>query len=256
MTSSRHTIALCFHDTRWPRPTARRPVREPGFTTPPDLSPHGKTAEGAVLQVGLRSPPQTSPLHSLLSPLSAAGRASAGWWKRPVANRHPLCAQNFRRAPSLKGISSIAPGCRVSGYPGDPAIQKLPEACRASLDRRTPHDLRIPPLTCNRQQQTSRRPGGLRHIVPCGCPGLIVRRGLRPHGKTVEAPYSKLGATAPPLLSTFSCLLSRPQAAEGLLQTAREAPQWSVRWQGFWIFISDSGLTLAKHLGERIRRVA
>jgi len=32
-------------------------------------------------------PPLTSPLYFLLSPLSAAGRASAGWCKRPIPDR-------------------------------------------------------------------------------------------------------------------------------------------------------------------------
>jgi hypothetical protein len=35
------------------------------------------------------APPQTSPLRSLLPPLSAAGRASAGWWNRPIPARVP-----------------------------------------------------------------------------------------------------------------------------------------------------------------------
>jgi hypothetical protein len=53
-------------------------------------------------------------------PVQANGPASAGWWKRPNANRHSLSTHNSRRARSLKGNSSIAPGCRASGYPGFP----------------------------------------------------------------------------------------------------------------------------------------
>ncbi|MFN8994089.1 MAG: hypothetical protein ACK5X3_10585, partial [Pseudomonadota bacterium] len=48
----------------------------------------------------------------------------------------------------------------------------------------------------------------LRTAVLCGSPGVTTARGLRPHGKTAEAPYSRFG-----LLSTFSPPLSRPQAA-------------------------------------------
>ena len=58
--------------------SARRAVREPGPFDQPRLPPHGKTAEGAVLQMGHpprhRLPPKTSPLDFLLSPFSAAGR--------------------------------------------------------------------------------------------------------------------------------------------------------------------------------------
>ncbi len=52
-------------------------------------------------------------------------------------------------------------------------------------------------------------------VGPCGSPGLWIGRGLPPHGKTVGAPYSKLGATGPPItlrstLSLVSSLGRRP----------------------------------------------
>jgi hypothetical protein len=54
------------------------PCGSPGLRTRRGLRPFGKTAEGAVLQVGRRSR------------ASANGPASAGWWNRPITARLPL----------------------------------------------------------------------------------------------------------------------------------------------------------------------
>ena len=57
------------------------------------------------------------------------------------------------------------------------------------------------------------------HVVPCGSPGPPINPGLPPHGKTAEGAVLQMGPPTrhrrPPktLLSTFSSLLSRPQAA-------------------------------------------
>ena len=52
-------------------PRSRRPVREPGFTTPRRLPPHGKTVEAPYSRLGGAAASQ------------ANGPALAGWWKRP-----------------------------------------------------------------------------------------------------------------------------------------------------------------------------
>ncbi len=69
----------------------RPAVREPGRWHRPVPPPAWENGGSAVLQVGLTAAPpptHTSPLYFLLSPLSAAGRASAGWWKRPHLPQH------------------------------------------------------------------------------------------------------------------------------------------------------------------------
>ena len=48
-TTANAQAGFAFHD-----PTRRRPVREPVFTTPRDLPPHGKTVEAPYSKLGLR----------------------------------------------------------------------------------------------------------------------------------------------------------------------------------------------------------
>jgi hypothetical protein len=99
--------------------TPRPAVREPGRWHRQGPPPAWENGGSAVLQVGPgRATDSPQRISSLLSLVSFLGR-------RPPGN------------------SSIAPGCRSSGYPGFPAT-KTPEACRASLDRRTLHALCLP----------------------------------------------------------------------------------------------------------------
>jgi hypothetical protein len=65
-------------------------------------------------------PPKTSPLHFLSSPLSASGRASAGWWKRPGVARLPV--RNKTPPPSWGLVNEIGrlvrgPAARVPPLP-------------------------------------------------------------------------------------------------------------------------------------------
>jgi hypothetical protein len=61
-------------------------------------------------------------LSSLLSLFSSLGRRPCVSWlvETPNPGSTPLIAHNAPLARSLKGNSSIAPGCRASGYPGFP----------------------------------------------------------------------------------------------------------------------------------------
>jgi hypothetical protein len=79
----------------------------------------------------------------------------------PLAHDHP-------HARSLKGNSSIAPGCRASGDPGSPP-QTVPEACRASLER----------AARNTGPNPTQRPA-VRE------PAFTTPRVLKPHGKTAD----------------------------------------------------------------------
>jgi hypothetical protein len=75
---------------------------------------HANTVEAPYCRLGDRHrfaqprhqpPPKTSPLQFLLSPLSAAGRASAGWWKRPGVARLPV--RNKTPPPSRGLVNQI-----------------------------------------------------------------------------------------------------------------------------------------------------
>jgi hypothetical protein len=57
---------------------------------PPAWEKRGKRRTPGKAPTSPTTPPKNSPLYSLLSPLSASGRASAGWWKRPLWIRLPL----------------------------------------------------------------------------------------------------------------------------------------------------------------------
>ena len=86
-----------------------------------------------------------------------ASRSLSELWVsfQQIVTRRTTPGIHLRSARSLKGNSSIAPGCRASGYPGCPSTRN-PEACRASLQLPTPHALRRQHRMCNRITPSTR----------------------------------------------------------------------------------------------------
>jgi hypothetical protein len=78
-------------------------------------------------------------------------------------------AHHVDRARSLEGNTSLAPGCRDSGDP-EFAPTKNRKACRASLDRRTPHGLCRQHPMCNRRTPLDSLARDRLDVAPWQCP--------------------------------------------------------------------------------------
>jgi hypothetical protein len=162
--------------------------------------------------------------------VQANGPASAGWWKRPnlATGPHPKHLLStfslLLSRPPAAGERFHSPGLprpRLPGVP-DPKWSRKPVGLRLTAPHLTPRDCHTRRASDNPKSPARQRPHAERR--PVREAGSTTHRRLPPHGKTVEAPYSRLrphhwfaptSAPAPaqkPLLSSFSCLLSRPQA--------------------------------------------
>jgi hypothetical protein len=151
--------------------TPRPAVREPGVTTPPGLRPHGKTAEAPYSKLGGAAASQ------------ANGPALAGWWKRSIPDRlRPRAPRPSRAFPV--GELFHSPGLPRQRLPGVRPT-KTPEACRASLDRRTRHGLRRQHPMCNRRTPLDSLARDRPNVAPLQCP-----RGKSPHNESGHLSHS------------------------------------------------------------------
>jgi hypothetical protein len=130
------------------------------------------------------SPPsEPSPLHFLSSPLSASGRASAGWWKRPGVARLPV--RNKTPPPSRGLVNQIGrlvrgPAARVPPLPHNDvwSTDRVSLWERVGVRAKTPRPWGrtywfVPPLDLQPQTTVHRV-----HPQRRGSPDLRVRRGI------------------------------------------------------------------------------
>ena len=118
---------LCLNNP----PRRHPPVREPAVTPPRRRGRHGKTADGTVLQVRRRSRIARRTAQRQLAGGNAQSRLDSSHRARRPSRPFPV--GELFHSPGL-------PRQRLPGVPG----HQTPEACRASLDRRTPHAPRLP----------------------------------------------------------------------------------------------------------------